>query len=145
VLRSAHSGDVVVAKTDPPLLSVVLAPIAKLKGAHLVNWLQDVFPEVAERLNTGGSRGRFFAKATTPVRNWSLKSAKMNVVVGDGMAAHLKAQGVPEKLIKVTTGLTVSEDNVRQPRQALPSAWSPKSKIKPKLAAKPRQWAHLST
>jgi glycosyltransferase involved in cell wall biosynthesis len=101
VLRSAHSGDVVVAKTDPPLLSVVLAPIAKLKGAHLVNWLQDVFPEVAERLNTGGSRGRFFARAVMPIRNWSLKSAKMNVVVGNSMAAHLKTQGVPEKLITV--------------------------------------------
>jgi glycosyltransferase involved in cell wall biosynthesis len=101
VLRSAHSGDVVVAKTDPPLLSVVLAPIAKLKGADLVNWLQDVFPEVAERLNTGGSGGRFFARAVMPIRNWSLKSAKMNVVVGDGMAAQLKAQGIPEKLITV--------------------------------------------
>ena len=101
VLRSAHAGDVIVAKTDPPLLSVVLAPIAKLKGAPLVNWLQDVFPEVAERLNTGGSGGRFFARAVKPIRNWSLKAAKMNVVVGDGMAAHLKAQGISEKLITV--------------------------------------------
>ena len=75
--------------------------IAKLKGAPLVNWLQDVFPEVAERLNTGGSGGRFFARAVKPIRNWSLKAAKMNVVVGDGMAAHLKAQGIPEKLITV--------------------------------------------
>ena len=55
---SRTAGDVIVAKTDPPLLSVVLAPIAKLKGAHLVNWLQDVFPEVVEKLNTGGFVGR---------------------------------------------------------------------------------------
>ena len=47
VFRFARLGDAIVAKTDPPLLSVVLAPIAKLKGAHLVNWLQDLFPEVA--------------------------------------------------------------------------------------------------
>ena len=60
--RSARKGDVIVAKTDPPLLSIVLAPIAKLRGAHLVNWLQDIFPEVAEKLNIGGSAGRLFCQ-----------------------------------------------------------------------------------
>ena len=94
-------GDVVVAKTDPPLLSIVLAPIAKIRGAHLVNWLQDIFPEVAEKLNIGGPAGRFFAKAVTPLRNWSLRSARTNVVVGDGMAAHLEAQGIPRSKITV--------------------------------------------
>lgn len=99
VLRSARQGDVVVAKTDPPLLSVVLAPIVRLKGAHLVNWLQDVFPEVALRLNTGGFPIRLLARVLTPIRNWSLKSATMNVVVGEGMASHLKAQGIrPEQI-----------------------------------------------
>ena len=64
LLRSAQRGDVIVAKTDPPLLSVVLAPIAKLKGAHLVNWLQDVFPEVAEKLNIGGFAGRLLRQSS---------------------------------------------------------------------------------
>ena len=101
VQHSARPGDVIVAKTDPPLLSVVLAPIAKVRGAHLVNWLQDIFPEVAEALNIGGSAGRLFAKAVTPLRNWSLRSAKVNVVVGDGMAAHLEALGIPRTKITV--------------------------------------------
>ena len=52
------TGDIIVVKTDPPLLSVVIAPIAWLRGAHLVNWLQDIFPEVAEALNVGGGLGR---------------------------------------------------------------------------------------
>src|SRR6476469_10474917 len=39
--RLARSGDIVVAMTDPPLLSIVVAPIAWLRRAHLVNWLQD--------------------------------------------------------------------------------------------------------
>src|SRR5262249_52799523 len=34
----ARAGDVVVAKTDPPLLSVIAAAIAWLCGARLVNW-----------------------------------------------------------------------------------------------------------
>src|SRR5579863_9044773 len=43
-------GDTAVAKTDPPLISIVAMAAAKAKGAHLVNWLQDIFPEVASRL-----------------------------------------------------------------------------------------------
>src|SRR6516164_2632258 len=39
--RIARPDDVVVAKTDPPLLSVMAAPIVWLRGARLVNWLQD--------------------------------------------------------------------------------------------------------
>lgn len=46
--RFARPGDIVIAKTDPPLLSVVIAPIARWRGARLVNWLQDLFPEIAE-------------------------------------------------------------------------------------------------
>ena len=53
------SGDIIVAKTDPPLLSVVVAPVAWLRRAHLVNWLQDIFPEVAEALNVGGASRPF--------------------------------------------------------------------------------------
>ena len=48
--RLARGRDVIVAKTDPPLIAVVAWLIARLRGATLVNWLQDVFPEVAERL-----------------------------------------------------------------------------------------------
>src|SRR5262245_54501313 len=31
--RSAGSGDLVIAKTDPPMLSVVAAPVCRLRGA----------------------------------------------------------------------------------------------------------------
>ena len=56
--RTARRGDIIVAKTDPPLLSVPMAIVAKLRGSHLVNWLQDIFPEVAEALNVGGGLGK---------------------------------------------------------------------------------------
>ena len=39
--RLARRGDVIIAKTDPPMLSIVAAPIARWRGAKLVNWLQD--------------------------------------------------------------------------------------------------------
>jgi len=57
LLRTVSRGDIVVAKTDPPLLSLVVAPVAWLKGARLVNWLQDVFPEVAGAVGMVWARG----------------------------------------------------------------------------------------
>ena len=43
-------GDTLVAQTDPPLISLVAAAVAVLKRARLVNWLHDVFPEIATLL-----------------------------------------------------------------------------------------------
>ncbi|HEX6159757.1 MAG TPA: glycosyltransferase family 4 protein [Thermoanaerobaculia bacterium] len=72
-------GTVVVAMTDPPLLSIVCALAAMLRGARLVNWLQDLFPEVAESL---GMRGLGVLRGP---RNWSLRRARVNVVLGERM------------------------------------------------------------
>ena len=94
VWNTARAGAVIVAKTDPPLLSVPMAIVAKTRGAYLVNWLQDVFPEVAEALNVGGSVGRLASSALRPLRNWSLRSAKVNVVVGEAMARRLRAMSI---------------------------------------------------
>ena len=55
-----------------------------------MNWLQDIFPEVAETLGVGGHLGRLFFRALRPLRNWSLRSANTNVVVGQAMAAVLQ-------------------------------------------------------
>ena len=55
--RIARAGDVIVAKTDPPLISVVAWLIARWRGARLVNWVQDVFPEVAEALGVRALAG----------------------------------------------------------------------------------------
>jgi glycosyltransferase involved in cell wall biosynthesis len=97
--RVARANDVVVAKTDPPLLSVMAAPIVWLRGARLVNWLQDIFPEVAEALQVGGRLGKIGFRLIRPLRNWSLASARLNVVVSEGMANQLHRQGVaPEKI-----------------------------------------------
>jgi colanic acid biosynthesis glycosyl transferase WcaI len=81
-------GDIVVAKTDPPLISVVAALAALLRGARLVNWLQDVFPEAAARSGMrllGGPLG-WIARLK---RDWSVRRATANVVLGERMAAEI--------------------------------------------------------
>ena len=101
VWQLAQPGDIIVAKTDPPLLSIIIAPVAWLKRAHLINWLQDVFPEIAEALNVGGGFGRLAFSLLLPFRNWSLRFADTNIVVGNGMAAHLEAQRISPECIHV--------------------------------------------
>ena len=86
LLRRARRGDTVVAMTDPPLLSVVAAAACALRGARLVNWVQDLFPEVATAL---GMR----APGVTWLRDWSLRRAAMNVALGEQMAARIRAHG----------------------------------------------------
>lgn len=81
-------GDVVVAMTDPPLLSVCVAFAALLRGARLVNWLQDVFPEAAVRSGMGLLAGPLGAIARMK-RNWSLRRAVVNVVLGERMAVEV--------------------------------------------------------
>jgi len=57
--RLSRRHDVVIAKTDPPMLMIIAAPICRLRGAQLVNWLQDIFPETAQSLGVGGALARF--------------------------------------------------------------------------------------
>lgn len=83
--REARRGAVVIAMTDPPLLGVPALAIARLRGAHCVNWLQDVFPEVAEGL--GVVRSRALAEIFRCLRNWSLRHSAATVVIGDQMGA----------------------------------------------------------
>jgi glycosyltransferase involved in cell wall biosynthesis len=92
-------GDVVVAKTDPPLISVIAAMTAKIRGAKLINWIQDLFPEVAGALEVGGL-GKIEGMLRT-ARNWSLRSACKNVAIGDGMAKRITGEGIDPSTIMV--------------------------------------------
>lgn len=98
--RLCQRGDVVVAKTDPPLISVVSGWVARWRGAHLVNWLHDLFPEIAERVGVPLVQG-FVANVLRGMRNRSLRRARCNVAIGSRMAAQVKALGIPSE--RVTT------------------------------------------
>ena len=84
IARLARRGDLVIAMTDPPLASFPAALAARLRGARLVNWLQDIFPEVAERLGLRVARGAFGMLARA-LRGYSLRAAALNIVLGERM------------------------------------------------------------
>jgi colanic acid biosynthesis glycosyl transferase WcaI len=99
--RLLRSGDVVVAKTDPPLISVPVCWIARARGARTVNWLQDIFPEVAGNLGVALARG-FWGRVSSWFRNGSLHTASANVVLGQRMRERVAAMGVdPRKIVVI--------------------------------------------
>ena len=98
--RIARAGDVVVAKTDPPLISVVAGIVARRRGARLVNWVQDVFPEVAEALGVRALSGPQ-AGLLRRLRNAAFRSAAANVVLSERMAAVVARAGAPAGRIRV--------------------------------------------
>ncbi|MEO7741955.1 MAG: glycosyltransferase family 4 protein [Usitatibacter sp.] len=81
-------GDVVIVKTDPPLLSAAIGPIAASRGARVVVWLQDLFPEVASEYGVPGIGG-ILGSPLRAARDRSLGAADRVVAIGDRMAARI--------------------------------------------------------
>jgi glycosyltransferase involved in cell wall biosynthesis len=99
-LAVASKGDILVAKTDPPLLSALAMQVAKRRDARLVNWLQDLYPEVAIEIGVPLFAGPL-GQALTHVRDKSLKAAAANVVVGQRMAERVQARGIARECVHV--------------------------------------------
>ena len=100
----AKKGDWIIAKTDPPLMSIPLLVVAALKRAHLANWLQDIFPEIAE---AAGFKIRYrpmhllLMGSLYKMRDWSLRHSKFTVVLSSEMQTLIRKRGVPESKLVV--------------------------------------------
>jgi glycosyltransferase involved in cell wall biosynthesis len=62
---------------------VIAAVASSFTSGRVVNWVQDLFPEVAESLGIRAPR------ILRRLRDWSLRRARANVVLGDLMAARV--------------------------------------------------------
>jgi colanic acid biosynthesis glycosyl transferase WcaI len=98
-LSIAKMGDIIVAKTDPPMISLVGMVAARQQRAKLVNWVQDIYPEIAIQ---------FGVPLIAPVRRllfWlrdmSLKAAAANVVLGQLPARLVLSRGVPADSVTI--------------------------------------------
>jgi len=73
---------------------------ASRRALRLVNWMQDLYPEVAAELGvplTRGPLGRWLARW----RDAALRAASANVVVGQRMADRVAARGIASERIHV--------------------------------------------
>jgi glycosyltransferase involved in cell wall biosynthesis len=120
----ARPGDIIVAKTDPPLTSIIAMAAARRKGARLVNWLQDIYPETAVELRVPFMRGPV-AASLMALRNRSLRQAEATVVVGDLMARKVESLGAPSARVHVIPNWCHDEviRPVAQSENPLRQAW----------------------
>lgn len=104
-----RNGDTIIAMTDPPLISVVAMEAARRTQAHLIIWLQDIYPEVATELNVPLIKG-LFARLLSSWRDRSQLAAQEIVVVGHGLAKRVHSRGVPFERIKVIPNWTNDQE-----------------------------------
>jgi colanic acid biosynthesis glycosyl transferase WcaI len=91
--RLIAPGDVVVLKTDPPLLAVAATALARGRSAHVVQWIQDIYPEIATE-----HMGAWSVPALAPLRwarNRAWRVSARCVPVSEDMHATVRAAGVP--------------------------------------------------
>lgn len=98
--RLARRGTILIVKTDPPLLSVPIALVARLRRATLVAWLQDLYPEVAVAYGLGIVGGPL-GTLLTALRNASLRRTAYVVAIGELMAERIARIGIPRARIAV--------------------------------------------
>ena len=100
LLKRARACDVLVLKTDPPLLSLIGWFVSRRRRVACVNWLQDIFPEVATRLGLS-PLPRTLEAWLAALRDRSLAAADANVVLGARMREYLTARGVPAARLSI--------------------------------------------
>jgi glycosyltransferase involved in cell wall biosynthesis len=91
-LLRAHvrSGDTVVVMTDPPLLGCAATSMAMKRGARVVHWVQDIYPEIATAV-TGNRLPLLFRDW----RNNAWRRSDHCVTPGTDMARFVSSCGVP--------------------------------------------------
>lgn len=128
LLHQAGRNDVVVAMTDPPLLSALAVPLAFLTRSKVVNWIQDLYPEIAVELGVPGFKGPL-GRALAAIRDASVRRAAMNVAIGGDMAQRLRAIGVPAAGLKVIANWSDDEAVAPIAVSSLREAWGLTDKV----------------
>jgi len=94
LIMNVSPGDTVVLKTDPPLLQLLNTSIVRIKRGHVINWLQDIYPEIAIQL--GKFPGPGWVKAA--IKSWrdrALRKAKANIVISQAMSEYVQSRRIP--------------------------------------------------
>lgn len=110
-LSLTNSGDIIVAKTDPPMISLVGMAAAKQREAKLINWLQDLYPEIAIEFGVpfliAPVRWLLFF-----LRDMSLQAAVANVVLGELPAKLILSRGARSDTVQIIHNWSDEEEIV---------------------------------
>ncbi len=109
VLAQTDQGDILVVKTDPPMLCVAAMHAAGRRGVRVVNWLQDLYPEAAMELGVPLLKGPL-GQVLFHLRDGALRAAEANVVISQRMAENVRSRGVVSDRVHVIQNWCNDED-----------------------------------
>jgi len=110
----ARPGDCIVIKTDPPMLAAALTGPARARGANVVQWVQDIYPEIAWQ--HAGAAWKPLLLPLRCARDRAWRTSAFCVPVGDDMAKLVCARGVAPERVRVLPNWAPRE------MEALPSS-----------------------
>jgi len=106
--------DLVLCMTDPPIVGDIGLIVARRFGVPLLVISQDVFPEIAERVNR--LENRALVGVLRGLVGLYLKRADRIVAIGETMKARLEAKGAPSERITVIPNWVDTKEITPQPR-----------------------------
>jgi glycosyltransferase involved in cell wall biosynthesis len=126
VVRLTRRGDAIVALTDPPLIGLGAALAARIRGARLYHWTQDIYPEIALALT-----GHGWLRALIPWRDAAWRQADGCVTLGRDMAEALTVAGVAPDRVQIVPNWAPAGVGPADPAQseALRAAWGLEGKF----------------
>lgn len=98
-LQHLTRNDVCVVCTDPPLLSVTSALPIRLKGARMINWIMDLFPEAAIELDMLSAHG-VSGRLSLAMRDNSIRHSALIACPTESMARYLRERALPADAIR---------------------------------------------
>ncbi len=104
--------DVVVTKTDPPMLLTVGPLLALMKGSRSIHWAQDLYPEVAAELGVLG-KNSWLTGLLIGVSHVAMRLHDLTVVVGRCMEERLRGRGMPAERIRVILNTGIEREKIR--------------------------------
>lgn len=99
LLRRVERGEIVICMTDPPMFYVFAAWATRWRGAKLVNWVQDLYPDVVQ---SAGMLGRSpLMRLLFALRRSAYRRSVALVALGEGMRERLlrSDSGAPVEII----------------------------------------------
>lgn len=104
LLRSGKKGDIILVKTDPPLINAIVVLISIFKKFTICNWWQDIYPETA--FFAGVYLPKSLYKFLILIRNLSIIKATHNIAISSTMEHSLIKFGGERNKITVINNWT---------------------------------------
>jgi len=92
LLFRLRRNDLVICMTDPPMFNVLASLAAQIRGAQVIQWIQDLYPDVVQSAGLM-QRAAPLLRFLGALRRTAFRASSRLVVIGEGMRDRLERDG----------------------------------------------------